>query len=198
MARLTFGANRRAISGWSGRRRSCVCSLARVRSERANRLSRWRRRARLWASTHGTEQNVHNVTVALRRDGAAKGTSSTAVVIDQDWNWDTDGDEDQRGAARGIPLTAPPATMTREEEREALVAAASDMLADPELSPAEAATRSCEASQNQGEPRREHATRNGGATRELRFLRARMNKNDRDASDGHHPAVFRVHDTNAR
>ena len=49
-------ANRRAISGWR-RKAAELCLLSRARSgERANRLSRWRRRARLWASTHGTNR----------------------------------------------------------------------------------------------------------------------------------------------
>jgi hypothetical protein len=91
------------------------------------------------------KQNVHNVTVALRRDAAATGTSFDWVA-DRDRDWDGDGDSDGdsdeygRGDAK-IPLTVPPAAMTREEEREALVAAAKDVLADPELAPAEAAMR---------------------------------------------------------
>ena len=118
-----------------------LCLLSRARSERTGEspLSLAEACEAVGIDTR-YKQNVHNVTVALRRDGAAKGTSFDWVA-DQDWNWDADGDEDQRGVARGIPLTAPPATMTREEEREALVAAASDVLADPELSPAEAAMR---------------------------------------------------------
>ena len=83
------------------------------------------------------KQNVHNVTVALRRDGAATGTSFDWVA---DGDWDGDSSEYGSGDAK-IPLTVPRAAMTREEEREALVAAARDVLADPELAPAEAAMR---------------------------------------------------------
>lgn len=88
------------------------------------------------------KQNVHNVTVALRRDGAATGTSFDWVA-DGDWDGDSeDGDSDEYGSGDAkIPLTVPRAAMTREEEREALVAAARDVLADPELAPAEAAMR---------------------------------------------------------
>ena len=87
------------------------------------------------------KQNVHNVTVALRRDGAATGTSFDWVA-DRDRDWDGDGDSDEYGSGDAkIPLTVPRAAMTREEEREALLAAARDVMADPELAPAEAAMR---------------------------------------------------------
>ena len=171
-----------------------LCLLSRARSERTGESPLVGGGVRGCGHRH-TVQTERAQRHGRSAPGRRREGTSFDWVADQDWNWDADGDEDQRGVARGIPLTAPPATMTREEEREALVAAASDVLADPELSPAEAAMR-------RGLRRTKanlvaNVRRGMEARRENCDSSARMNENDRDASDGHHPAVFRVHDTNA-
>ena len=119
-----------------------LCLLSRARSERTGESPLSLAEAcEAVGVDERYKQNVHNVTVALRRDGAATGTSFDWVA-DGDWDGDWDGDSDEYGSGDAkIPLTVPRAAMTREEEREALVAAARDVLADPELAPAEAAMR---------------------------------------------------------